>query len=51
MVELCCRCNENFSFACLSHFNGLDNVCLFMFVFGNCSSNGCLAGVTNTGTI
>ena len=29
MVELCCRCNENFSYACLSYFNCLDNVCLF----------------------
>ena len=25
---VCCRYNESFSFACLSHFNGLDNVCL-----------------------
>lgn len=41
---------ENFSFACLSHFNGLDIVCAFMFVSGHCSSGDFLAGV-NTRTL
>ena len=51
MGELCCRYNTNFSLACLSHFNGLDMYCLFTLLSGDCSSNGCVAGVTNTGTL